>query len=224
MEELMDWGDGERDEDQVSLSVAEAEGENVELEIFSNGAATISWELVDSELSLTEGTTIDLLAVLNEDYEEMYEEYSQFDMQIDEIFYDSLNYNESYITVTFIMATKSGETFESYNAYCDIDGSVKQQKIKDYQGNWASCQNSYECESNLCSSGECVGLAGILEEANSIKKFFVRVGCKLANLFDLEEYNECLYNYLGNDFEEGNSGDSDGGSGGGGGSPPEMPE
>jgi hypothetical protein len=110
-----------------------------------------------------------------------------------------------------------------YPAYCDIDGWVKHQKTKDYEGNWAKCQNSYECESNLCSGGKCVEINDILDENNAFKGVFVRVVCKLANLFDLEEYNQCIYDYLGEVVPSEPSG------GGGGGSvsadePPAMPE
>ncbi|MEI6058361.1 MAG: hypothetical protein WCP89_01180, partial [archaeon] len=45
---------------------------------------------------------------------------------------------------------------KTYNAYCDVNGMVNEQKKKQYDGSWESCQNSYECDSNLCSGGECI--------------------------------------------------------------------
>ena len=90
-------------------------------------------------------------------------------------------------------------------SYCDIDNEMKEQRTVDSQGEWASCQNSYECESNLCSAGECIGLADILDEANSFKKFIVRIVCKIAHPIDDEEFNACVYEGL----DDGIGGDDD---------------
>jgi len=85
----------------------------------------------------------------------------------------------------------------SYNAYCDIDGWVKQQKSKQYDGEWARCQNNYECDSNICSSGECIELKDIVREVNAFKAGFVKLICRLSNLFSTDGYNQCVYEYLG---------------------------
>jgi hypothetical protein len=81
--------------------------------------------------------------------------------------------------------------------YCSIDGNPKEQRTFGSKGNWASCQNNYECESNICSSGECIEVASLLKEASGFKSLGVRVLCRLAHLFSEENYNECIYNYLG---------------------------
>ena len=86
---------------------------------------------------------------------------------------------------------------EPFNAYCDVDGHIYQQKVKDpATGGWAECQNSYECDSNLCSRGQCVE---ILDMTAYIERFRVRgiqILCKLSNLFSLEGYDTCIANYL----------------------------
>lgn len=99
----------------------------------------------------------------------------------------------------------------NYPAYCDIDGWVKQQKNKQYDGEWAKCQNNYECASNICSYGECVEVKDMFAEVNAFKGTFVRVVCKLSNLFSQEDYGQCVYEYLG---EGSTSSSSSGGSGG----------
>ena len=53
-----------------------------------------------------------------------------------------------------------------------------------------------------------------------MKAVFVKVICKLANLFNVEEYNQCVYNYLGADTSNSSANSvsqetSSGGSGGG---------
>lgn len=84
----------------------------------------------------------------------------------------------------------------SFNAYCDYDGQVKQQKSKEGNGNWAKCQNNYECESNICSSGECIDVAGAIRETGRLKDLAIRGLCRLSNLFSEESYQECLVKYI----------------------------
>jgi len=86
---------------------------------------------------------------------------------------------------------------QTMNGYCDINGEIKEQKIKDSNGEWAKCQNNYECASNICSSGECIELKDIAEQANVFKAFFVKLVCKLAHPISTDEYNSCVAEYLG---------------------------
>jgi hypothetical protein len=81
--------------------------------------------------------------------------------------------------------------------YCDIDGQLKRQKNNAPGEEWTSCQNNYECESNICSYGECVDIRGIADQAKGIGAFFIKLGCKLGNLFNNENYNQCLWDNLG---------------------------
>ena len=86
---------------------------------------------------------------------------------------------------------------QSFNAYCDIDGDIKAQKEKQYNGEWASCQNNYECSSNFCSAGQCIEVQDMIKEASALKTFFVRVACRLTNPFDNTGYSRCLAENVG---------------------------
>jgi cysteine-rich repeat protein len=68
-------------------------------------------------------------------------------------------------------------------SYCDIYG-IREQKVNT-ENLTQSCQNNYECESNLCSSGECVELDGF-------KAGFTRILCKLTHLFNADNYEKCV--------------------------------
>jgi len=92
--------------------------------------------------------------------------------------------------------------YERVPMYCDIDGGVKIQRTVDYNGNWAKCQNNYECESNICSSGECIELQKMLDEASTYKSLGVRVLCKLAHLFSEDNYSDCIFRFLGEVVDE----------------------
>jgi len=82
-------------------------------------------------------------------------------------------------------------------SYCDIDGKIKEQKVKDFEGSWAKCQNNYECDSNLCSGGECVEVNDAIRRVGRFSGIFVRLVCRLANLFNNDDYNMCVGDQLG---------------------------
>ena len=86
------------------------------------------------------------------------------------------------------------------NMYCDIDGNLKEQKIVDFQGSWATCQNNYECESNVCSSGECIEITSMLQETSRLKNLAIRFFCKIFNPISDDEYNTCVANFLSDWF------------------------
>lgn len=50
-----------------------------------------------------------------------------------------------------------------HSTFCDIDG-----QIKDQLEIGAACENNFECQSNSCSSGECIDLAGDLRETKGL--------------------------------------------------------
>ena len=122
--------------------------------------------------------------------------------------------------VTFLISGwTEQQTLDTINSYCDIDGRIKQQKTRKAGGDWARCQNNYECDSNICSSGECIEIANAIREASVLKAFFVKFGCRFMNPISDEEYNQCVFNYLGETSNElveipPASGPSSGGSGG----------
>jgi len=136
------------------------------------------------------------------------ESYSQEEVKmsiyISNMVYDSENPGNSYI--------EGRVGGDDQNVYCDIDGNIKQQKDKDYNGEWAKCQNNYECESNICSYGECINTKALAQELTGFKGFVVRILCKLSNMMDDAGYAQCLSDNLGT---ESSSGGSSGGWGGG---------
>lgn len=110
------------------------------------------------------------------------------DIYIKEIVYDeSMDGNGKII---FVVKEES-------NAYCDYDGNIKEQKLKDYDGSWATCQNNFECHSNLCSSGECIELVEIMENLSGFKEIGIKLLCTFSNLFGIQEYDSCIAENLG---------------------------
>lgn len=134
---------------------------------------------------------------------------------VNDIGYDSENYNKSYITVTvYAQGYERYSVPSTINAYCDIDGQVKQQKVS-AGGEWAKCQNNYECDSNLCSSGECIDLQAIAKDANALKNAWVSITCKITSFLGIDaSYTQCMYDSFG----VGGTSTSTGGGGGSGGS------
>lgn len=130
--------------------------------------------------TIYEGRTYDVIVEQNKNYRE---EYS---ITIKNIHYSD-NSEDRYLDIIFN---------EDYPAFCDYTGDIRQQKTKDYQGNWAKCQNNYECESNVCSSGECIEIADAIRKAKGIKGLLIKIVCRFGNLFDIQEYNQCLADYL----------------------------
>lgn len=86
---------------------------------------------------------------------------------------------------------------EEYNAYCDIDGVIKRQKTVQPNGDWATCQDNYECYSNFCSSGECIEVSSMLQEISGFKEMGVKVLCRFADIFSVQSYEQCIYENLG---------------------------
>ncbi|MGC9309258.1 MAG: hypothetical protein ACP5D2_01010 [Candidatus Nanoarchaeia archaeon] len=117
----------------------------------------------------------------------------QYFMQLDVI---EVNDEEGYVLFNVLVA-------EEFNAYCSLDGEFRRQKR-----DWSRCQNSYECESNLCSGGECVAINAMIQEASGIKVLGVRVLCRLADLLGIEDsYEGCLAEYLGDERSSGQLGE-----------------
>jgi hypothetical protein len=86
------------------------------------------------------------------------------------------------------------------NMYCDIEGVVKIQKTREYGGDWAKCQNNYECYSNLCSSGECVEVQDMIDSVSRWKNIGSKIICRFAAIFTSITYNQCMVDALGEDY------------------------
>jgi hypothetical protein len=103
-------------------------------------------------------------------------------------------------------------TVENFNAYCGYDGRLGRQKVGTLNYP-ASCQENFECDSNLCTSGYCVELDQIAREAQGFRAMFVKMYCRLGNLFSDNGYNQCVADYFGpSDVPSSGSGGSSGGS------------
>ncbi len=144
--------------------------------------AVIRLDWNNATYTMQVGNTVVLdLTGLNE------EEIISAEMTLDEIQYSSQEGVASSVLVTFNVVSNQ-QTPSTLNAYCDIDGRVKQQKTDA----WGACQNNYECESNLCSYGECVGLKELANELQGFRGFLTRMLCRLSNPFSSDDYNSCL--------------------------------
>jgi len=62
--------------------------------------------------------------------------------------------------------------FRTEEMYCSGEGIFEPQKEKDAEGNWESCNNHYECKSNVCIEGECVHPSFIRRAIEWIKNLF----------------------------------------------------
>lgn len=128
-------------------------------------------------------------------------------LTVKDIIYQGFVGGERYVDLT-IKSLGWTQEADTMNAYCDYNGEIKMQKP-----DWQECQNSYECESNLCSSRECIGITSMLKEVSMFKSLGVKILCKLADMFGLQDYESCVYEYLGAEPTPATS--SGGGSGGG---------
>lgn len=208
-ENQVGWNYGEQthnDREMVSVRDLENE-EEVSLSISSGGVATLYVEdWGNKSYTFSKGETVEI------DVSEWNENIISLSLYINDLVYDSSNYEDSYIDINF-KTVRLGREINAIPSYCDIDGNIKIQKSPEYDGSWAKCQNNYECESNICSSGECIELANAIKEAGRIKKFFFGILCKIANPISTDEYNDCMVNLLGEEVPV--EGSSSGGGGGG---------
>ncbi len=185
-EHTIGFGDNimtDTDRDKLTISDAESDGE-VQLTISENGYANLfvaEWGNINYNFSAGDTVQLDVS-------QWSYGGYLSAEMYVNEVYYNSTDYSSSYIDVTFT-AMRLGQTVNKLNAYCDIDGQVKQQKTE----SWGSCQNNYECDSNLCSYGECVNIKAIASELQGFRGFAVKMLCRISNPFNQDGYNQCLF-------------------------------
>jgi hypothetical protein len=186
-ESQIGWREGEKQTNGETQKVSIKDMTNavgINLSITSNGLVTLYVsEWGNKTYTFKEGDKVDV------DVTGWDNEFTSLSFVATKVVYDSTKYENSYVIFDFTYEFL-GKVADNINAYCDIDGYVKQQKTKE-AGEWAKCQNNYECDSNLCSSGECVELKDIANEASAFKKLAVKVFCRILSIFG-EEYNQCL--------------------------------
>ncbi len=203
-EQLVGW-ESKLIEDTGEDSLKEGEYGDVSLKVLSDKEAVLT-------LYGRDGKAYDYTLVLGESVEIIIpgwdEDIDSIKLYVKKIFYSEDSAISSYIEFS---ATVSGwqKVEKTINAYCDIDGEVKQQK-----GDWDKCMNSYECDSNLCSGRECTAINAMIKEVSGYKTLGVKVLCKIADVFGIEDYYVCLTGYLGDDYLK-TSSSSSGGAGGG---------
>ena len=148
----------------------------------------LSYLAVNGEqISLTKGTTF------------RFEEGMTYTIELADGYEDANHYTYVLTVEDIVRGSSDADSFlrlsfggEKQPMYCNYDGSLNVQKVKDYNGDWAQCQNNYECESNVCSSGECIEVQSLLEQASGLKGFAIRLLCRFTNIFSAEGYNQCI--------------------------------
>ncbi|MBP7708104.1 hypothetical protein KA107_00325 [Candidatus Pacearchaeota archaeon] len=162
----------------------------VDLIVYPNNSALLTLETTQDvfvSAYLEQGKTYNWNDLFG--FEDNY--HDDINITVSKVYYNSEYYNKSLIELTWVSTSNAPKLI---SAYCDIDGQVKQQKTQ----SWGSCQNNYECDSNLCSYGECVDLKAIAAEAGAFKNIWSQISCRFAVLFGIESnYEQCMANNFG---------------------------
>jgi hypothetical protein len=116
----------------------------------------------------------------------------KFKVFINNVVY-SENPKEAYVELTMM---------DRFDGYCNYNGHIYKQKTKNYAGEWAKCQNNYECKSNVCAEGECVEVKDVIEKTKAFKKVGSKILCGIASVLGISDYNQCLYDLLGESIPE----------------------
>jgi hypothetical protein len=80
-------------------------------------------------------------------------------------------------------------------SYCSDEGTIKAQISPG-----DSCQDGYQCKSNVCSSGKCVDIDATIQEVGTLKKIVIELFCRISSMFDNTGYDQCV---LENSFPAG---------------------
>lgn len=190
--------------DKESLSVSDTLGySEIDLEVLGNDSAILTLYVGDGKnisVVLYNGAFYNWKEILRGySNEGLVEELIDSNMSVESINYNSSNYEESNVVLNFIEPPRSylQEFPETINAYCDFDGIVKEQKTRNDNGDWATCQNNYECESNNCVSGECIDVNAIARDVAGYQEWGVKLLCRFADLFFIDNYESCVVERLG---------------------------
>ncbi|GEM_PF-1255438 len=182
------------DQEDAILSVAQASNSKGELNlsISSDGVASLrvdDWG-GNKTYTFSKGDKVEI------DVSEWGGDYISATLFANDVVYNSENYEESYIDVSFEVTYK-GQTIKTANSYCEIDGNVKVQKPSVPGQEWPKCQNNYECESNVCSGGECIPVSQYIKEGGRLKGFFFNLLCNIAYPINEDKRAQCVANFLG---------------------------
>jgi len=109
------------------------------------------------------------------------------------VFVENIVYNENQDGNGYVVI----KGIDAFNAYCDYDGQIKEQKMRLPNGDWAKCQNNFECESNFCSTGECIEIQDMLSEIGGMREIGIKVLCRFADMFGVQNYDRCVMENLG---------------------------
>ncbi|MBI2631809.1 LamG domain-containing protein [Candidatus Pacearchaeota archaeon] len=171
--------------------------DDVMVQVLSDNEAIITIPMKGKILNYTvkKGQSIDLTQNFLGTRRGNDEEIISVVINIDQIVYSGTG-GDNYVVMT-IDSKVQGHEVKKVNAYCDIDGQIKVQKTKDPSGEWVSCQNNYECDSNVCSGGQCVEVNDIIKNTKGLKVLLFKALCRITNLFSDEGYNQCLIDNLG---------------------------
>nr|MBI4156907.1 hypothetical protein [Candidatus Woesearchaeota archaeon] len=152
------------------------------LDVLSDNEARFT--LIGKEKNITYNLFLgDRITIVNPDSEGL-----EIPVRIDGINFLALNSEENYVDMTFL---------RDINSYCNYDGNINEQKIKDYDGSVAKCQNNYECESNFCSSGECLPIKEEINKVNAFQRYAISLLCLIAHPISQEQREQCINNFLG---------------------------
>ena len=179
--------------------MAEGDYGEVSIEVLSAETAVITF-FGNENTNLTLRYEMNVGKSVEVDLSKIDEGEHKMTLTLKEVFYSSAE--DAKNSVVIHVKSLSWRNFPEYaNMYCDIDGRMKEQKIREYDGSWARCQNNYECDSNLCSGGECVEIGSLLDQASGFKSLGVRVLCRFASVLGIEDYANCVNDYLGDEVE-----------------------
>ena len=171
--------------------IGEGEANDFVIDYIDSEKVTISTYWNNQSYTLREGesTILDLSGF--EDHNITLE----IKMTVQEIIYQDYVNGTHKVLVQFDVV-ENQRSPANFNAYCEMNGKLEEQKA-----DFAECQNNYECDSNLCSGGECIAIKKMINDAGALKSFGVKLLCRIASTLGVNEYDECLVGYLGDEVE-----------------------
>lgn len=174
-------------EDKSDQQLSSNQDHDYRLDVISEKEAilTIYGQKENYTYTLTPGNTVEIKIP------DFGSEIESFELYTKAIYYSSQEGVNNYVDVT-LTSKRWSKSYEEINVYCNYDGNINKQKTVDSNNDWAKCQNNYECESNVCSSGECIEVQKMINKVSGFKGIFAKVFCKVAHLLNVQNYNKCV--------------------------------